>query len=93
MERFFSCDWGTSSFRLKLVNAKDFAIIAEEKSDQGILRTFELWKETGSSNKTRAGFYCRIIESNIKKLEEKLRISLNGLPVILSGMASSNLST
>ncbi|HTS45418.1 MAG TPA: 2-dehydro-3-deoxygalactonokinase [Puia sp.] len=91
MERFFSCDWGTSSFRLKLVNAKDYSIIAEEKSDQGILRTFELWRETGSSNETRAAFYCRIIESNIKKLEEKLRISSKGLPVILSGMASSNL--
>jgi 2-dehydro-3-deoxygalactonokinase len=89
IEKFLSCDWGTSSFRLKLVESPGLAIIAESNSDQGIAMIFELWKQSGQTEDVRLLFYLDIIRQHIERLEKKLSFSLNDLPVIISGMACS----
>ena len=91
-EYFLSCDWGTSSLRLKLVDCKDGTVLAEQRSAQGIAETFNLWQETGGQNNERkAAFYLSIIGRHIEKIEEKVRFSLGGIKLIISGMASSSL--
>ncbi len=91
IKEFLSCDWGTSSFRLKLANTSGHRVIADETSDNGILRSFELWKQLNQPEENRLRFYARMIDHHIKKLEQKLNRSLNNVPVIMSGMASSNI--
>ncbi len=92
MNEFLSCDWGTSSFRLSLVNKADFSIILSVSSDKGILGTFNTWNEThGGQAETRLSFYLAIIRENLNALEQQSGRSLEGIPVLISGMASSSI--
>ena len=91
MEKFLSCDWGTSSFRLKLVDAGSLRVIGAETSGNGIARAFELWKQIKQAENERFIFYARLLMHHIHKLEMKLSSPLSGTPVIISGMASSNI--
>jgi len=91
MEKFLSCDWGTSSFRIKLIEIPGLKIIAEENTNHGIAKTFEFWKQSGKAEETRPSFYLDIIQQHIKVLEKKLNTSFNELPLIISGMACSTM--
>lgn len=89
MKHFISCDWGTTSFRLRLINTATKQILAETKSAQGIAANYALWKEQPSTD--RILFYSDVILQQIKLLEEQVGYSLDNLPVIISGMASSSI--
>jgi 2-dehydro-3-deoxygalactonokinase len=91
MEKFFSCDWGVSSFRLRIVETHSLTIIAEEKSDYGVAKSFELWKQSRKTEEVRLAFYLDIIDRHIKILEKKSGTSLDKIPLIISGMASSTI--
>lgn len=91
MEKFLSCDWGTSSFRLRFVEIAGAKIIAEENSDYGIARFFELWKQSGLSEDSRFSFYFDKIRQHIQAIEEKKNSSFDGVPLVISGMACSTL--
>jgi 2-dehydro-3-deoxygalactonokinase len=92
MKDFLSCDWGTSSFRIRLVDVENSKVLSEEKSNQGIAATFNLWHESGDLNEQRkVSFYLNIIQQHIKKIEEKINYPLSGVKVIISGMASSSI--
>ncbi len=83
---FISCDWGTSSFRLRLIDA--FANTVDEvTSQQGIAPTYQQWQTEPDSN--RLSHYLAIIKENLQVLEQRNHIS--GLPVVISGMASSTI--
>jgi 2-dehydro-3-deoxygalactonokinase len=90
MQYFFSCDWGTSSFRLRLVQAEDFKIIAESGSTEGIAVTHTLWQSSAAST-DRVAFYLRVIKKHIDTIIGKTGFDVNGVPVLLSGMASSSI--
>ena len=87
-EKFLSCDWGTSSFRLRLVDLRtgNPAVLAVLKNDKGIADTFEGWRTTGEE---RISFYRSFLQAAIKKLQRAS--SLSGIPIIISGMASSSI--
>ena len=92
MGQFLSCDWGTSSFRIRLVDLNDARVLAEETADLGIAETFRRW-DTGSGGPevNKISFYLQVIREYIKLLEQKFYKPLNGLKIILSGMASSSI--
>ena len=90
MKQFLSCDWGTSSFRLKLVEASNLQTQADVQNDSGIISTNENWRKV-DKGQSRFLFYSSVISSAISTLEEKVGHRLSGIPVILSGMASSSL--
>ena len=90
MKQFLSCDWGTSSFRLKLVETRSLRTLAELQNSHGIAATNANWQNTGSGQ-TRFLFFASIIASGISHIEDQIHGSLSGVPVILSGMASSTL--
>ena len=87
---FLSCDWGTTAFRLRLVDAA-CKIIEEEKTALGIAETFQQWKNTGKNEEARLPFYLNIIDQQIKTIEKKINTSLQHVPLIISGMASSTI--
>jgi len=91
MDKFLSCDWGTSSFRLRLVSVPELQVLAEEQSVKGIAATFNSWKEENANEENRFEFYLSILKNRIKNLEQHLQSSLENIPVIISGMASSTI--
>jgi len=88
---FLSCDWGTSSFRLRLVERETLKILAEESSKEGNAATAELWKQANQPPEQRVRFYLAIIQPHLRKLEEQVKTSLDDVAVVISGMASSTL--
>ena len=88
---FLSCDWGTSSFRLRLVAGPELRLIAEVSDNTGISPTYDLWKRKEEDPSKKLSFYQEIIKQNIGRLEHKLEASLTNVPLILSGMASSSI--
>ena len=92
MVKFLSCDWGTSAFRLRLIDAKTLTILAEISSDNGIAAAYAKWGETGKTDQEeRFLFYLDFIRDYIGKIERAQNLSLQGVPLILSGMASSSI--
>ncbi|HEY6956490.1 MAG TPA: 2-dehydro-3-deoxygalactonokinase [Flavisolibacter sp.] len=85
---FLSCDWGTSSFRLRLVE-EPYKVLVEEKNDNGVTAIHDKWKQTGKQEEERLDYYQAFLLKQIMQLGEKAGRSLNGIPMILSGMASS----
>jgi 2-dehydro-3-deoxygalactonokinase len=88
MKHFFSCDWGTSNFRLKLIDTNHQEIIDEIVTAEGIAAVHSQWK---LSHQSRETFYGAILQKNVTALQERLLLDCRGAPIILSGMASSSL--
>lgn len=88
---FLGCDWGSTHLRLYLVDADTKTMIDSISTGQGIISTFDYWKLSNPSENDRLSFYQRIIEDNIRTLETSSGISLKDTPLIISGMASSNM--
>lgn len=92
MNRFLSCDWGTSSFRLRLVEVSPLKVLAEVKTDQGIASIHKLWGEiTNQKENNRFAFYLDVIQKHVRSIKERVSIDLQGIPVVISGMASSSI--
>ena len=88
---FLSCDWGTTAFRLRLVQRDTLNIIAEESSKEGNAATAEAWQQAGQPPEQRVAFYLTIVRQHIAKLETAAGTPLAGVPVVVSGMASSTI--
>lgn len=87
--QFLSLDWGTSAFRLRWVDTASQQVLGQETSDQGIAATFQAWQQVQGQD--RLDFYCQVIARHIRALEQRLGCALTGLPVVISGMASSSI--
>ncbi|MCU0354406.1 MAG: 2-dehydro-3-deoxygalactonokinase [Cytophagales bacterium] len=88
---FLSGDWGTTRFRLRLVQADTLLVQAERQTDEGIAAVYADWQRQGADPAGRLAFYRRILASHIRDLERGNGRPLGGVPVVLSGMASSSL--
>lgn len=87
-----SCDWGTTSFRLRLVDADHLNVVAELILPDGIKETFQDWeRQTLNSNIGRREYFQARLKKNIQLLEQNSGLSLEKLPCVLSGMASSSI--
>ena len=84
-EHFISCDWGTTNFRLRLVETETLRIIAEHQTDQGIRNLNEQY--TRLSGIERVSFFAGYLNGQIRHLPTKENSSM----VVVSGMASSNI--
>ncbi len=91
MDKFLSCDWGTSTFRLRLIDVNGTQVIAEERNDRGIADTYARWKQQGGNAAARQDFYLAIIKEAINRLAAKVGYPLHAIPVVLSGMVSSTI--
>ena len=61
--QILSCDWGTTSFRLRLVNIDTGKSDAEVTSEKGNALLFNQWKENTSID--RLEFYVRHLKEAI----------------------------
>ena len=83
------CDWGTTSFRLRLVERQDYKVLAEYLTKDGVAGTFRAWKE--QDELSRFDFYAAILKNSIRELAKKTSFISDTIPVIVSGMASSSI--
>jgi 2-dehydro-3-deoxygalactonokinase len=88
MNRFLSCDWGTSTFRLRLVDAHTKKIVSEVISDEGIAETHRQWVEACRPEWERIDYYKSKLTESIGQLSVKPD---RNIPLILSGMGSSSI--
>jgi len=86
-KQILSCDWGTSSFRLRIVNVNSGFIEDEIVSNKGIASVYDDWQQQGKNENSRIDFYKTTLQSFIQLLKK----DIDGLPLIISGMASSTL--
>jgi 2-dehydro-3-deoxygalactonokinase len=91
MDLFISCDWGTSNFRLRALDRENSQVLAEWKGGPGISAAYEQWRQTNKEEVTRLSFYQAILLGQIQQLSSQSGLSLDGTPLIASGMASSSL--
>lgn len=95
MKHFFSCDWGTSSFRLRLIETKSLKVLGAVQGTPGIAEVFHSWKQENSTE-GREEFYLRVLSEHMATLYRNpavrsLQETLKGVPILLSGMASSSI--
>lgn len=82
---FISCDWGTTNFRLRLVETAELVVIAEYHTDQGVKalnQKFLLQEEVD-----RKSFFTKYLCEQIENLPKAHRHHL----IISSGMSTSNI--
>lgn len=85
--KILSCDWGTTSFRLRLIDVDSFNVLYEIKSFDGINAIHNEWLSTKKNERVRLNFYRTFIQSQI----EKMNVDANDAIIIISGMASSTI--
>lgn len=88
-DHIISCDWGTSSFRLYLVRSTDGQILHHIDNGLGIKELHESWRKSGKTDKL--DFFLDYLDFRIYLLEKKSGRELTGMPVLISGMASSSI--
>ncbi|HEX5172266.1 MAG TPA: 2-dehydro-3-deoxygalactonokinase [Cyclobacteriaceae bacterium] len=88
MRRFLSCDWGTSNFRLRLVDADSATIMRQINSDDGISNTYNAWLKANLPESERVSFYKRVLHYACSQL---LDTGDRNVPIVISGMASSSI--
>ena len=85
------CDWGTTSFRLRLTNLKA-DVIVETHSEKGILFFHNQWLSQNDDNLDRRfDYYLQYIQSQIREIHHGLEIDIATLPLVISGMAISSI--
>jgi len=91
MKFFLSVDWGTSAFRVRLIDAISKSVLAEIKTDQGIAATFEKWRQINQPEENRMAFYQSYLFEQVEKIADTFHDSLDNAFIVLSGMASSSI--
>ena len=86
-----SCDWGTTAFRLRLIDTINYKVINECVSLEGVARTYEAWKATGTPAQEKQGFFKNKFKQQMSVLTSQSKQSLEGLDIVISGMASSSI--
>ena len=90
-EYILCCDWGTTSFRLRLTNLKA-DVIVETHSEKGILFYHNQWLSQNDDNlERRFDYYLQYIQSQIGEIRHNLDIDIATLPLVISGMAISSI--
>jgi 2-dehydro-3-deoxygalactonokinase len=74
-----------------LVQAEKMKILAETISDSGIAQTFNNWKLQNGCIDNRTSFYLGVIKEHISRMRIDNASLLKGIPVLISGMASSTI--
>lgn len=71
---------------------KDHDVVGEVTSPSGIGTVYNAWQEANADGSVaRADYYRSIIATQIAALQKQTGVDLAGVPIVLSGMASSSI--
>jgi 2-dehydro-3-deoxygalactonokinase len=82
---FLSVDWGTSTFRLRLVEKSSMEVIKELVSPVGIKALYHKWQQQGGD---REWIFLHFLKQQIEQLGVNIS---EDTEIVISGMASSNI--
>ena len=85
-DTFLSCDWGTSQFRLRLVDGPNCEVLGEFRSTEGVGRL-----AAASLGSDRTEHFRRALTAGVSTFEKQLSNRPSDCPVVVSGMASSSI--
>src|SRR5437868_6908534 len=89
---FLSCDWGTTSFRLRRVSGSERMATHEIREPAGIKNLHEEAARSGATSETgRAEVFGRFLSSRLEALLAGEPSPKHVVPLIISGMASSSI--
>ncbi|MCC5939558.1 MAG: 2-dehydro-3-deoxygalactonokinase [Lunatimonas sp.] len=92
MVRFISCDWGTTSFRLKLVDTADLKVLSEISNEMGVAKVNRMFLDSlVGKGPSREDFFKETLAKGLNELQQASGEDLSGLMIICSGMASSSI--
>jgi 2-dehydro-3-deoxygalactonokinase len=91
MQKFLSCDWGTTNFRIRLIDISTSTIISEITTREGIQSTYNEWQLAAKSSEERLTLYQSRIAAAIHELQVSYGHALQNIPIVISGMASSSI--
>ena len=86
MENFISCDWGTSNFRLRLVEKDTLKVLKTIETNDGVKNVHNRFKEQ-SLEKDQTSYFLDFLKNKIASLTLSSKKSI----VVVSGMASSSI--
>jgi 2-dehydro-3-deoxygalactonokinase len=86
MRRFFSCDWGTSSFRLRYVDAVTGEVLAQRNEASGI----RALAASCAGGVPAEAVFANFLREQLRLLSVTNPAMLDGASVMISGMASSS---
>jgi len=86
---FISCDWGTSRFRMSLVQGNPVKTVCSISDEDGIKNIHKRWKASGEQNQEY--FYTQILRDKLMVLRKKTdnKHDIESLPFVISGMAEA----
>lgn len=88
---FLSCDWGTSSFRLRWVSGPRREVIRELREPAGVKTLYEEAARTGAGiEAARARIFTSFLREKLAELLAGEESTQAGIPLVISGMASSS---
>ena len=87
INKILSCDWGTTSFRLRLIDVETCNVLHEVKNFDGVNTAHNEWLATKKNESIRLNFYRSFIQRQI----EKLNADVSDVTAVISGMASSTI--
>ncbi|SHN30523.1 2-dehydro-3-deoxygalactonokinase [Cyclobacterium lianum] len=90
MNTFLSCDWGTSSFRLRLVSRTGGHVLQEYTSPDGVQQIYNAYQQELQSS-DRESYFFAFLNNKISAFSMQTDIDLDGLLLVCSGMASSSI--
>lgn len=87
---FLSCDWGTTSFRLRWI--ADGSVQKEFQNTMGCRTLMEQWERSGNGGKAdRTALFEETVRTALEQSQEQERRAFAEAPLIISGMASSSI--
>lgn len=85
MGHFISVDWGTSNFRLKVLDIQSGKVLESHSNNHGIKKLYQKWQQVGG---TKEDIFLGYLASQL----EQLQTGLDPQCIIgISGMASSSI--
>ena len=88
---FLSCDWGTTSFRLRRVSGPDGTVIREIREPAGVKALHEEAVRSGAEiESARADVFARFLRTKLEALLAGEKAPEHKPPLVISGMASSS---
>lgn len=89
---FLSCDWGTTSFRLRWVVGEERKVVREICEPAGVKSLYEEAARIGAASETaRANVFSDFLRAKLEALFAGEKFPERAMPLVISGMASSSI--
>lgn len=87
--KIISCDWGTSRFRIRVMDSKTLESLGMISTEEGAAHLMRAWQAQNQLN--QVDFFRTYLQRQIEQLAAQAKLDTSHLPVFISGMASSSI--